>query len=256
MPKAIKKKIKQKQVTAETEVTDRVADLMDTLKQNQKTVLTYSLIALGVVIAIAVFFYSSYNAQSKAHQLAYEAYKIYYNQYQDGTVSKQEQFQQALDLFQKSFNTKKSPRVLLYMANAYFELGQYDNALAKLSEFTKKYKSETDLLPLAYHKMVTIHRNNENTAEALKILDTMYNAESAVYKDIALIESARILEKEGKKGEAEAKYRELADTFPGSPFFEEAQSKLPKEEPTQDTGKTTPDTTTDETVTEKEAEEK
>jgi TolA-binding protein len=45
-------------------------------------------------------------------------------------------------------------------------------------------------------------------------------------QDYALIEEGRILEKDGKKEAAAAKYKELAEKFPGSPFLEEAKAKL------------------------------
>ena len=40
------------------------------------------------------------------------------------------------------------------------------------------------------------------------------------------MESAKILEKEGKPDEAKLKYEELAKKFPNSPFNEEIKTKL------------------------------
>jgi hypothetical protein len=65
-----------------------------------------------------------------------------------------------------------------------------------------------------------------NKAEALKALDALYKSGGTIYKDLALVESARILENEGKKDEALAKYKELADKFKDSPFLAEAQAKI------------------------------
>ena len=60
---------------------------------------------------------------------------------------------------------------------------------------------------------------------ALKTLDTLYKS-GTILQDYALVEAGRILEKDGKKEEAAAKYKELTEKFPGSPFVEEAKTKL------------------------------
>jgi TolA-binding protein len=140
-------------------------------------------------------------------------------------MSKQEQYQKALDLFQQAYSKRKSPRVLLFIAGSYAELGKYDDAMKTLTDFTKKYPNARSLLPLAYKEMAAIQLIKGDKEAALKTLDTLYKS-STVMQDYALIEAGRLLEKDGKKEEAAAKYRELAEKFPGSPFIEEAKTKL------------------------------
>jgi predicted negative regulator of RcsB-dependent stress response len=214
MPKAIKKKVKKKTTATETEVKNRFADLITTFQKKQKSVLLISVIVIAVVIIIASFLFYQYTATVKSRQLAYEAYKTFYNEYQKNTLSKQEH------------NKKKSPRLLLYIASSYYELGKYEDALKTLNDFIRKYDQEKDMLPLAYQKMAAIYLSKANNDEALKTLETMYKSTTNIYKDFALIESGRILEEDGKKEAAMSKYKELTEKFPESPFFEEAKSKL------------------------------
>ena len=61
---------------------------------------------------------------------------------------------------------------------------------------------------------------------ALNLLDTIYHYKTGAFKDLALIESARILESMGKTAESEKKYEEITKNFPESPFLEEARAKL------------------------------
>jgi outer membrane protein assembly factor BamD (BamD/ComL family) len=63
--------------------------------------------------------------------------------------------------------------------------------------------------------------------EAKKTLDILYNLKGDIYKDFALIEYAKLLEKEGKLDEAKKKYEELVTKFPNSPFKDDAKAKLP-----------------------------
>jgi hypothetical protein len=77
---------------------------------------------------------------------------------------------------------------------------------------------------------------------------------SPFFKDYALIESARILEKQGKIDEAQMKYKTLAELFSDSPYAQEAQGKLTAA--TEDEGEEEPKTDTDaKTETQAEAQE-
>jgi predicted negative regulator of RcsB-dependent stress response len=227
MPKAIKKKaVKQKNVGSEIEATERLYDIKNRLMDKQKKLVTYGLGAAAVfILGAGIMIYQNIEKES-SRKLEYDAYKVYYNQYQKKPLTPQEQFQKSLDLFKQAYAKKKSARVLLYIANSNYELGRLDDAIANLNEFTKTYASEKELLPLAYHKMAGIQLKKGNQAEALKALDTLSKSSGYIYKDYALVETARILESQGKKEEAAAKYKELTDKFKESPFLEEAKSKL------------------------------
>lgn len=224
MPRVIKKKLRKK-TASEPEVADIIGDLKNTLKERQRNVIRYGALGAAVILIVSVFLIYRYNAALRADQLEYEAYKTYHALYQKTPLPRQEQFQKALDLFREAYSKKASPRMLFYIAGASYELEKYDDALATLNEFTQKYAAEKDLLPLVYQKIALVHMKKGNSAEALKTLDTMYKSDNAVYKDLALVEAARILEKEGRKEEAQAKYKELAEKYPDSPFVEEARAK-------------------------------
>ena len=136
-------------------------------------------------------------------------------------MSDQERYEQALDIFKQSYNTKKTPRALLYIASCYYELGKYDEALETLNDFSKRYADEHTLIPLAYIKIAQIYRQKGDSEAALKTLDAFSHFKSDIYKDYALMESGRILEKEGKLEEAKDKFNAITARFPDSPFFEE-----------------------------------
>ena len=225
MPRAIKKKARKKDMETEVEIKDVLEDIKGTLKKKQKTVLVYGLIGLSAVLVLAVILFYQYTADQKSRQLENSAYNTYYNLYQKKSMSKQEQYQQALDLFQQAYSRQKSPRVLLYIARSYFELEKYDDALKTLNTFTKKHANAKDLLPVAYQETAAIQLMKGDKEAALKTLDTLYKS-GTIFQDYALIESGRILEKDGKTAEAAAKYKELTEKFPGSPFVEEAKAKL------------------------------
>ena len=226
MPKVIKKRIAKKPADAEEEVKSKLAHLQDTLKERQKTVLKYGAIILVVVFAVTGFLFYAYSSQKKAKELEYEAYKIYYNVYQKQPLSREEQYRKALDIFKKAYDIRKSPVSLFYSAGCYYELGQYDDALNTLKEFAQRYSNEERFIPLIYQKMAMVYLRKGNINEAINAIDSMYNLKGDIYKDFALIEYARLLEREGKTEEAKKKYKELTTQFPDSPFSDEAKIKL------------------------------
>jgi predicted negative regulator of RcsB-dependent stress response len=226
MPKPIKKRIAKKPtLDTETEVKEKFSGLKDIMRERKKTVVTYGSVFIVLILAVAGFLIYSYNSRQQATELEYEAYKIYYSTSAQGT-NKTERVTKALDLFKKSYAASKTPRSLFYIADCYYELGRYDEALKTLKDFTGRYSGDDRIAPLAYQKMAMVYIVQGDMNGALKTLDVLYNLKSDIYKDFSLIESAKLLEKEGKKDEAQKKYDELVKKFPNSPFIEEAKAKL------------------------------
>jgi predicted negative regulator of RcsB-dependent stress response len=226
MPRPIKKRVKKKEVRTETEVKDKLSDLKSQLREKQKAVMAYSIAAGAILVVLAGILYYRYSFGEKSRLAEDAAYNYYYGEHLNEPMARQEQVQKALDLFKKAYNFRESPRLLLYIANSYYELGKYDEALVSLNDFIRKDASNHDLLPLAYKMMADTQLQKGDKQGALKTLNTLYTSPGKIYKDLALMESAHILESEGKTGEASAKYRELAEKFKDSPFYEAAKAKL------------------------------
>ena len=237
MPKAIKKKEKKKaDVAPEIEVKDRLASLKTSFEERKKNVLIYGLIGLALVVIFAGVQFYQYSSKKKAQELAYDAYKVYYNEYQEKTKPKEEQFSTALDLLQKAYSEKKSPALLLYMANANYELKKYDEALKILNDFVSQHGDQKDLLPLAYRKIAAIHLEQKRDDDALKALDAIIASDTPVFKDYALLEAGKILDKKGEKEKAKEKFKEIVDKYADSPFVEEAKNRAGTEEKKADAG--------------------
>lgn len=226
MPKPIKKRVSKKTAVTEADVKDKFISLKDTIKLRQKTALKYGAGILVIFIAVASFLLYSYTSQKKARMLEYEAYRIYYNENQMQSVNKEEQYKKALDIFKKAYDIRKSPVSLFYVAACYYEVGKYDDALKTLKDFAQRYSKEERFIPLAYQKLAMVYIKKGDVNKAMKTLDTLYNLKGDIYKDFALMEYGRLLEKAGKLDEANKKYKELTVRFPNSPFSDEAKAKL------------------------------
>ena len=228
MPKPIKKKAPKKKKASDDDVKEKLTDLRDTLQQRQKDFIKYIVAALTIIVIIGGYMIYSKQAASKADQLRQEAYTVYHGPDRTGQAATGEKYQRALELFQKSYDTRKSPVTLLYIAASYEQMGKDNEALETLKKFVKKYSQEETLLPLAYQKMASVYKKQGKLNEALETFNTLSSHKGDIYKDLALVESGKILEQMGRPDEAQKKYQELSTKYPNSPFIEEARSKLPE----------------------------
>lgn len=225
MPKVIKKKTAKPKKTEEG-VKDVLRDTRQFIGEKQK-VLFPAVIALIIIsVAIAGFFIYRSNLRNQAAALEYEGYKIYYGLYQKQPLQKEERYQKALEKFRKAYDANKSALSLFYIAACYYDLGKYDEALKTLKELNERFPDDERFVPLSYHKMAVIAFRKGDREGYLKFLDILYNYRTGSFKDLALVESARMLEIMGKKDDAMKKYEELTKNFPESPFAVEAKAKL------------------------------
>ncbi len=226
MPKAIKKKVPKKTETPEQEVQEKLSDLKGTLSKRRRTVLAVGAAILVVVLALAGFLFYSYNRGLEATRLEVQGYNVYHSRASQAQEDKASRYRNALGIFSKAYATKKSPFSLYYIAACHFELGEYDEAMKTLKEFARRYSGDEEFLPLAYRKMAAIAMKKGDPGEAKKALEAMSRLKTDVFKDFALIEYGRLLEKEGNAEEARKKYEELVAKFPSSPYRDEAELKL------------------------------
>jgi predicted negative regulator of RcsB-dependent stress response len=225
MPKAIKKKV-VKPMKTEEGVRSIISHGREVIAERQK--LIFSVVVAGVILCLALagFFMYRSNVKDKAEALEYEGYKLYYGMFQKQPLQKEGRYQAALEKFSKAYELRKSPYSLFYAASCHYETGKYDEALKALKELNERFPDDERFVPLTYYKMAVINLRKGDKEAALTLLNTLSNYKTASFKDLAVIESGRILESMGQTGEAARKYEEIIKNFPASPFVEEARAKL------------------------------
>lgn len=225
MPRVVKKRV-QKKEAAEVDVQERLDDIREKFRERQKSAITYGIVAVALILLVGFVLVYRSSTGEKARKMEYDAYKLYYNEYQKVPLSNEERYQKALDLFKQAYASSKNPRMLLYVAASQAALNKNDEALASLSDLVKTFGKDKDIVPLAFMAMADIQLKKGNKAEALKALDSLSKADTPIYKDYALVMAGRILDGEGKKDEAAAKFKEIAEKYKDSPFMEEAKARL------------------------------
>lgn len=228
MPKIIKKRIVKKAKPQE-EIETIVRSTKGLISKKQRTLLPAIAIIAGLIILIIggiLIYWSTQTKRAKA--LEYNAYKTFYGLYQKQPTDQTSRYQEALDKFKKAYSLRKSPYCLFYIANCYYGLGKFDDALKTLKDLNQRFPDDENFVPLSYYKIAMINLHKGDKEGAIKSLETLYNYKTGSFKDLALIESARILEGMGREEESTKKYEALVKNFPNSPFLQEARSKLSK----------------------------
>lgn len=223
MPKAIKKKT-IKPSKAEADVKNILIDAKKIVREKKSIFLPLFIVLVAIVISIAGLLTYRSSMNRKAAALEYEAYKTYYNLFQKQPLQKEEQYRMALEKFKKAYETRKTPFSLFYIASCYYDMGQYEEVLKTLKSLNEQFPDDERFVPLSFYKMAMTNIRKGDRDAALKPLDTIYNYKTGSFKDLAIIESARILDAMGKTAESDKKYEELTKNFPASPFIEEAKA--------------------------------
>jgi len=226
MPKAIKKRI-AKPAKKEEDVKSIIHGVRESLGERQRFLVPVMIAAVVLLIVVAGGLIYRSNMNAKAEALEFEGYKAYYGFQQRQPLQGGERYQKALEDFKKAYETRKSPYALFYIANCYDEMGRYDDALKTLKELNERFPDDERFVPLSYYKMAVITLKKGDKEAALKFLDTLYNYRTSSLKDLALLESAKILESMGKTEEAAKKLEELKKNFPTSPFLRTPQAQQP-----------------------------
>lgn len=215
MPKAIKKKIEKK-----TKPEEPITTIQQTLRRRQKTLVTATvalLLAAAIVGGGALYIRGM---AKKAAELNFKGYSLFYSPSTatEPVAAQPDRLNQALESFQKAYAAKKSPYSLYYAGAVQYELGKYEDAIKTLQELERRYPQNNEYLPLGYLKTAMAYLKLGKKEEALGALDRLDRQAGALYKDLALYESGRLLESMGKKEEAKEKYERLKKEYPESPY--------------------------------------
>ncbi len=224
MPKIIKKRISKHEGSDEA-LQDTVNDIRYRLKERQRALVIGLAAFLVVLIAAGGFYIYNKSQRDKAAELQREAYQLFYNENATQPSASGDNYRKALDLFTKSFDIRKRADVLLYIAYCKYELGNYDDAIKTLKELNDRFP-DPRITPLGYLKMAEAYLKKGDNTDALATLKDLASIKDGIFQDMALMESGKILESQGKKEEAKAVFKDLVTKFPNSPLAAEAKAKV------------------------------
>ena len=222
MPKIIKKKKQRKPKIDASEFQNIMGTVTERLTGRARTV---AIAGGGVLVVslliVAIFFYVGFQRRG-AERLFYEGYTIYHGMYAASALVPAQRSTQAIEKFRKSYDKKKSPMPLLYIANSHELAGRNKEALEVLDELLSTFPSNDLFVPLAMYKRATLQLGLGQMEDALKTLEALYRLPTPAYADLALVEMARLLADMDRIEESRDAYETIKSKYPDSSFFEEA----------------------------------
>jgi tetratricopeptide (TPR) repeat protein len=235
MPKPIKKKVSKKSKPVE-DIKSSLGHAKEFYVGRKNTLLKSAVVVLSIVILVAgLWFYNRYqDRQAAVHETA--GYNAFHNIYQQGKTDG-ERFKAALDEFNKAYALKKSPLTMFYIAGVQQSLGKVVEARETLKKIIASTPASDDVVPLAWYKLFELYKAGNRDDEALEALKSLSALKGGFYKDAALYERARLLNKQGNKADAAARFEELVKSYPASPYLGEAKAELAALKGQADTGK-------------------
>ncbi|NOY65590.1 MAG: tetratricopeptide repeat protein [Nitrospirae bacterium] len=233
MPKPIKKRKRKKHITEE-EVYSFLETCRDYYENNKRFVhlLVVAMLSLVVIVVFTTYYFK--DRAKKAYALEYEGYKYYHKLYDASALSDDEALNKALEKFQLAYKKKPEAISLYYIALVQLKKGQDDKALKSLETLVKKFPRNKELTALSLYEIAQIQIRKGNRESALRNLEKMYALSSPYFKDLALYESARLLESMNKTEEALKKYSLIVERYPSSPYFSIARSKIEEKKKKED----------------------
>jgi predicted negative regulator of RcsB-dependent stress response len=224
MPKVIKKR-SEKFNGSDESLQGTVEDIRARMKERQRSLVIGLVVFLVLIAAVGAFFIYNKSQADKAAGLQREAYLLFYSENSAQLLMAGENYKKALELFRKSYDVKKKADVLLYIAYCQYELGSYDDAIKSLKELNEQF-ADSRIVPLSYYKMAESYLKKNDITNALAAMNTLAGLKDSIFHDLALMESGKILESQGKKEDAKAKYKELITKYPNSALAGEAKAML------------------------------
>jgi TolA-binding protein len=226
MPKPIKKRIAKPDQAGQDEVLDFLGRLRDTAATRQRQVVTAVAALAGIIIIAVVIYYYQTGAADQARRFETQGYQAYNGLYEFSGLSDQERAQKALEFFTKSYEARKSPFALLYIADSQFDLGDYQAAIESADKLIREFPDEEAFVPVAMMKKASALLASGQKDKALEVFDKLGERTGTPLADAAIFEAATLLEDQGRKEEADAKYESLVQKYPNSPYSSQALSKL------------------------------
>lgn len=199
---------------------EHIESFKERLMSQRKKLVIIGLSFLSLVIIIAGLYIYNQKKLSDSKELETQAYQYYFGTVKDATLTPEQRFTKAAQLFLDAYSKNKNISYLLNAGYAYDRAGQKDKALETLNKvFELKDERFSNLAKI---KISMIYLRDSEKEKAIKSLNEVINSKHETMKDFAVLQLAKIHEKDNKE-EAIKYYEMLINKYPQSPFIEEAK---------------------------------
>lgn len=207
---------------------------------HRRTLITGIVVAIAVVILLGALYLVQYQQEQEALALEHQAAQAYLDRSLVDVDTATEKLQEAITLYRRiiqEFPRTASARSAWYMiGNALAEQDDHAGAIEAYQHFIDQAGNPPALLGLVYQRLGASHLANGEREKGINAYTQVLEMPQTLNKDQVLFELAKLEEHEKRNDEALARYKQLLDEYPNSPYASEATLRVkilepPAEEP-------------------------
>jgi tetratricopeptide (TPR) repeat protein len=188
------------------------------------------LVGLGVLVlaagVVGGVFWVDRQASQKAQELEREAMRFLMARSTGDPKNADNLLKQAIAQYRQIADqyprTSTAPLALFQLGNALVQVNDLPGAIDTYQRFMLLYGDNASLAALVQQRLAYAYLTKGDRDQAAKAFTGIVNSPSALNKDQALFELARLEETQSRPEGALAHYQELIKTYPNSPFTNEA----------------------------------
>ncbi len=188
------------------------------------------LVGVGVLVLAAALvggvLYVDRQAAQKAQGLEQEAMRFLTapsaNDPQKADHALKEAITRYRQIVEQYPRTATAPLALYHLGNTLVQTNELSAAIEAYQQFLTLYGSNPSMAGLVRQRLAYVYLHKGDRDQAAKALTGILDAPGTLNRDQALFELARLEESQLRPEKALARYQELIETYPNSPFTSEA----------------------------------
>lgn len=207
---------------------------------HRRSLIAGIVVAVMVMVLLGVLFWVQHQQEQDALALEHQAAQVYLDRSFDDVDAAKEKLQEAVTLYQqivKEFPDTASAQSAWYViGNALAEQNDHAGAIDAYQHLINQAGNSPTLLGLVYQRLGASYLANGEREKGSNAYMQVLHMPQTLNKDQVLFELAKLEEYEKRHDEALARYKQLLDEHPNSPYASEATLRVkilgpPTEEP-------------------------
>lgn len=205
---------------------------------HRRALMTGIVVAIAVMILLGALYLVQHQQEQEALALEHQAAQAYLDRSLVDDDTATEKLQNAITLYRRiieEFPRTASARSAWYMiGNALAEQDDYAGAIEAYQRFIDQAGNSPTLLGLVYQRLGASYLASGNREKGITAYTQVLQMPQTLNKDQVLFELAKLEEHEKRDDKALARYKQLLDEHPDSPYASEAGLRVKILEPPAD----------------------
>lgn len=202
---------------------------------HRRALITGIVVAITVVILLGALYVVQHQQEQEALALEHQAAQAYLDRSLVDVDTATEKLQEAITLYRRiieEFPRSASARSAWYMiGNALAEQDDHAGAIEAYQHFIDQAGNSPALLGLVYQRLGASYLASGDRAKGITAYTQVLQMPQTLNKDQVLFELAKLEEHEQRDDAALARYKQLLDEHPNSPYASEATLRVKILEP-------------------------